>query len=906
MIPLKLQLKNFLSYGPEIQIIDFSPYHLICLSGKNGHGKSALLDAMTWALWGQARKTTMSNKPDANLLHLGQTFMMVTFDFEFNGQLYRIKREFGKTYGKPYAQLEFGLLNPETNVIIPLTDKTIKKTQHKIEETLRLNFESFVNSAFLRQGSANEFSQKNPKERKEILAAILGLNHYDELRRRALEKIKLGAAAKTAHQTIIEKIQTELNTQTMLEEQKTTLQSRLKEIAQLETNAEQKRLLLEQQEQLLRADQKKYEMLQFQQQQLITNKQELQQQLRISLSEWRTIHRKKLLLPPTTVLDAQFVQLSNALKEHQQKLQRTLTLREQILKTKEEMHRLAQQLQEQYHTKLQEQKIVGERAKTELANAQRKEAELKTIIANYETELVQITKEQNLQSKLLENKETYSKQLAALELQFDKRKAFYQKMATLGNMLSSELQSLQQKELLTHNEQDPSCPLCEQNLSSSRKKFLKNKFSLSQQSIQHQLSRIKKIINTLKPLLIAQNDELKTMQKGNEQFATALIQQETLRTNLVKNTAELQKTIAHVQNIATMIQQLNNQLKATEHEVAQLEKNKTSSLETNADYHALTTQLSSFEQETKTINYQSSTHQEAERQLHTVEKLRTEAYALQQEIHGQDQRAEHVHGHCLKLKEIKTQEQAIAQELNAFAQLAAREKELNHLISEFKEQLKHVSTNKETALQEKGKIEAQQLKLTQLAQELTQEQSRLAELTKSNDDYYAIAAAAGKDGIQALLIEEAIPEIEQEANVLLAKLTNNQAQLFLESLRDLKSGGTKETLDINISDAAGIRPYELFSGGEAFRIDFALRIAISKLLARRAGTALQTLIIDEGFGSQDEEGLGFIMDALYKIQDDFAKIIIVSHLPTMKDQFPVHFVVEKKPQGSVVKVMEQG
>ena len=106
-----------------------------------------------------------------------------------------------------------------------------------------------------------------------------------------------------------------------------------------------------------------------------------------------------------------------------------------------------------------------------------------------------------------------------------------------------------------------------------------------------------------------------------------------------------------------------------------------------------------------------------------------------------------------------------------------------------------------------------------------------------------------------LLIEDAIPEIEQEANHLLAKLTNNQAQIFIESLRDLKKGGTKETLDIKISDAGGIRPYELFSGGEAFRIDFALRIAISKLLARRAGTALQTLIIDEGFGSQDEEGL---------------------------------------------------
>ena len=98
----------------------------------------------------------------------------------------------------------------------------------------------------------------------------------------------------------------------------------------------------------------------------------------------------------------------------------------------------------------------------------------------------------------------------------------------------------------------------------------------------------------------------------------------------------------------------------------------------------------------------------------------------------------------------------------------------------------------------------------------------------------------------------------------------------------------------------------MFSGGEAFRIDFALRIAIAKLLARRAGTALQTLIIDEGFGSQDEEGLGFIMEALHSIQQDFSKIIVVSHLQEFKHNFPVHLIIEKGPSGSTVVVEERG
>ena len=81
MIPRKIELKNFLSYGEEIQSIDFSRHSLICLSGKNGNGKSALLDAMTWALWGQARKISGAMKPDDGLLRLGQTKMFVSFEF---------------------------------------------------------------------------------------------------------------------------------------------------------------------------------------------------------------------------------------------------------------------------------------------------------------------------------------------------------------------------------------------------------------------------------------------------------------------------------------------------------------------------------------------------------------------------------------------------------------------------------------------------------------------------------------------------------------------------------------------------------------------------------------------------------------------------------------------------------
>src|SRR5262249_23710013 len=124
MIPLRLHIKNFLSYGSPVQTINFEPYNLICLSGKNGHGKSALLDALTWALWGQARKAVHIHKADDSLLKLGQTHMMVVLDFVCNGELYRVRREYTLKGTKGNVHLDIGVKQRATGNLQQLTEKT--------------------------------------------------------------------------------------------------------------------------------------------------------------------------------------------------------------------------------------------------------------------------------------------------------------------------------------------------------------------------------------------------------------------------------------------------------------------------------------------------------------------------------------------------------------------------------------------------------------------------------------------------------------------------------------------------------------------------------------------------------------------------------------------------------------
>jgi exonuclease SbcC len=165
--------------------------------------------------------------------------------------------------------------------------------------------------------------------------------------------------------------------------------------------------------------------------------------------------------------------------------------------------------------------------------------------------------------------------------------------------------------------------------------------------------------------------------------------------------------------------------------------------------------------------------------------------------------------------------------------------------------------------------------------------------------------AFGKDGVPALLIEQALPQIEDKANELLDRLSDGQMSIRFATqieYKDKRRDDLRETLDIQISDTAGIRNYEMYSGGEAFRVNFAIRLALSKILAQRKGARLQTLVIDEGFGSQGSQGRQRLIEAINLVKHDFAKILVITHLDGLKDAFPTRIEVHKTERGSTIQV----
>jgi len=189
-----------------------------------------------------------------------------------------------------------------------------------------------------------------------------------------------------------------------------------------------------------------------------------------------------------------------------------------------------------------------------------------------------------------------------------------------------------------------------------------------------------------------------------------------------------------------------------------------------------------------------------------------------------------------------------------------------------------------------------------LAGEKEKLEQQFEEASRSKAMYDQLRTAFGKKGIQAMIIETVLPEIEEQANELLARMTDGRMSVAFESQRETKKGDISETLDIQVSDELGVRSYDLFSGGERFRLDFAIRIAISKLLARRAGARLQTLIMDEGFGSQDASGRDRLVEAIQSVAGDFELILVVTHIEELREAFPNRIEVVKGPAGSLISV----
>ncbi len=263
------------------------------------------------------------------------------------------------------------------------------------------------------------------------------------------------------------------------------------------------------------------------------------------------------------------------------------------------------------------------------------------------------------------------------------------------------------------------------------------------------------------------------------------------------------------------------------------------------------------------------------------------------------------------LNRLQTESEKLKTELE---KILAEGKEAGQKLEKLKPEIEKLK-QKEMALEEfrnkRSRIERELAEVKALIATIREERKRLLEqkkraqiLREEASRFLELAEACGKNGVQAMIVEETLPILEEKANSLLADLSQGQMTLSFETERQRRAGeGVVETLDIHIADALGTRPYELYSGGEAFRINIAIRVALSFLLAERAGSRVEFLVIDEGFGALDLSGRDSLIRALTTIQRYFEKILIITHINELKEAFPTEIQVTKSAAGSRLDII---
>jgi exonuclease SbcC len=711
MIPIFLKLINFMPYRSAE--LNFSGIHIGCLTGDNGAGKSSILDAITWALWGRSR-----SKRDDELVHQGQTEMQVEFTFALGGNAYRVirARKAGKKSGAGMLDFQVSSLpSPVDGSFVngrgaggegwrTLAEPQMNATQQKIIDLLRLDYDTFINSAFLLQGRADEFTVKTATERKRVLADILGLDIWDEYEARAKEKI-------AAIENELRLIDLRLN--------EIDAEAARKPQFEAEVAAAQKAVI------------------------------ELGDRLREVEAKCQQAQQAQRSIG---LLDAQLSDLA-----------RRITQAERELATVEHDLNSARQKSD------------------DVALAQE--------LADTQARLEVLTQREVKRDEVRQRKNDLNEEAASLRGQNER--------------LVPEVEPFKARIALLESSSEPLCPTCGQPLTTEHRLQVVAELNAEIEARRKMFRDNKARLDAIKPEVTAAENELAMLESELRSLPA-----------LHRRVAELQAAIESARVAAKAIEGL----------------------------------------EQRRSDWQSALSADRTKQAEIAAQLGVARAGL---------------GDFAALQ--AAYDRTRADEARARQQLGAAEQKL-------------------------AACEAM----------LKQRDVKLAERKQWADEkgiYEELRLAFGKKGVPAMIIEAAIPEIEDEANALLTKITSGRMHLRFDTQRETVKGDTVETLEIKIADELGTRPYENYSGGEQFRVNFAIRMALSKLLARRAGAQLQTLVIDEGFGALDSTGRDKLVEAINAVQDDFQRILVITHLDELKDAFPARIEVTKTAHGSQIEVV---
>ncbi len=852
MIPRRLRLRNFLSYR-DCEL-DFSPLHLATLAGKNGDGKSALLDAITWALWGEAR----GRVEDDRIRH-GADDMRVELDFEVGSDRYRVLRK--RTRGRSGA-LDFFQVDGQGS-LRPVTGGTSRETQAEVNRRVHMDHQTFINSVFLVQGRSNEFTMQTPSKRKEVLRKVLGLDRYEELSRHANDRRKTAETDAAIEERLIGDDEERLAEAPAVEE-KLEAVARERKAVRLQLQDEEKELSE------LRVAATEHE----------------RRERAVADAADRLAARQEAVERRTDAIAA----LEGDLAAVRDTLAHTPRIEEtyaQLQQARDEERSLADLASE---ARLLEDAIAT--AGSEIAQERRG---LETTVAGlseqHERALALVAtlpalreEESDLDRERLRLNELDASMQDERDAATEAQRLQAERADEAGGYRARAQELKERETTLAEAEGEPLCPVCRKPLTPVELRATVEQYQLERRQLGEQYKAAQAAV-----------DGAKEAADGHQLRAADLQRERTELDDRVRSCAQtLAVRLTEAENAESALPALAGQLAAL-----------CQSIETEAFAPEARERRSAACDQLSALGYDRERHAAARERVAELQPAETDYNALTEAKARAEGLGDRIAGAREELRR-ETQERddardALAEaraELDASRDVSGRLAAVEDTVAECRDGLTNLD-------KEHGRLEERRDALQQLAARVEEAKDRLAAARDAAQLHQDLARAFGRDGVQAMLIEQSLPELERIANGLLDQLTEGRGrtQVSLRTQRESASGKTVETLDIHISDDLGTRDYEMYSGGEKFRVDFALRIALSRLLAMRSGASLPTLIIDEGFGTQDEEGRDRLVAAINAISSEFRLILLVTHIEELRESFGRRIEVTKDPERGSLAVV---
>lgn len=912
MRPLKLTISGFGPYAGT-QELDFSRLGtggLYLITGDTGAGKTTIFDAITYALFGEAS----GDSRDASMLRskyaAPDTPTYVELTFDYGGKSYQVKRspEYtrAKTRGtgntKQAATAE--LIYPDGNVVTKL-----KEVNTAIRDIIGLTRAQFSQIAMISQGDFRKLLQAGTEERQKIFRDIFRTKFYDLLQSKLKENV---LAVGREKDEIFRSIGQYMHSVTCKEDSvyspdvekaragqlpMAEFQKVLEAILEEDTGAEKQldsdldaveKELDAVKEQLTKAEayqKEKTELFGKQEQEraLSTQLQEAkgakdaakdtepqQRELTNRLAQW------ELLLPKYDDLNTLEAKLTTAKTD----LADAMRKRETAQALQAQLNVEIQSLKEE-HSQLSSAEAQKERLSNQLSNANERKEKFTKLLS----EIKSFNAEQE---KLNELQQAFQAALATssrlLQIYNDKNTAFLREQA---GMMASNL------------EEGKPCPVC----GSIHHPVLAalSQDAPSEADVKHAKKKYED----------ADKETQLASQKASKQNGTV----ETAREALLKTVSDLlpgtslEDTSAAAKKEAAEIQSEINGLNKELAEIKEKIQRK----------QALEKQIPSKEEEyQKAVNAYTDADTKIKLCNGSVEALQTQADELRSELPFPDkaaakaqQEADREQLDKLKQAQAEANEKysAYDKELtgvrSAIAQLGQQLADQPEWDTEALNEQKEALTLRKTELRNaQGNVSYRITANTGARDHIAAQASTLADLEQQYAWMKALSDTANGDvsGKQKIKLETYIQrayfdQILMRANIRLQKMSGGQYDL---KRRDTVDGYKSQSgLELDIVDHinASERSVNTLSGGESFLASLALALGLSDEVQMSTGIRLDTLFVDEGFGSLDPEALNKAYNTLASLTEGNRLVGIISHVAELKERIDRQIVVSKKPSG---------